>query len=245
MHNTTHSYDALEIAVPGTGYKYILIFSLVYNTLFTFETTTRLITCPSKRHFFSSLLNLIDVGSVVAYLVFTFLSRYNDLSNELDKVLNFSGTLVIFQGFRFYRLERFCERLRLILLSLDQSKSMLCLLTTILAMTALIFAALIHIVELTENTHFNDPITCFYWAIITMTTVGYGDVRPQTDGGKLVASVCATIGLLLLSMPIAIVANDFSDLYTQYKARNNYEKQTSKRNQQPVHSWKVATISQN
>jgi hypothetical protein len=65
LHNTTHSYDALEIAVPGTGYEYILIFSLVYNTLFTFETIARLITCPSKRHFFSSLLNLIDVGSAL------------------------------------------------------------------------------------------------------------------------------------------------------------------------------------
>jgi len=236
LHNTTHSNDVLEIAVPDTGYEYVLIFSFVYNTVFTFETIMRLITCPSKRHFFSSLLNLIDVGSVVAYLVFAFLSTCNDLSDEFVKVLEFSGTLVIFQGFRFFRLERFCERLRLMLLSLDQSKSMLFLLTTILAITALIFAALIHIVELKENTHFNDPITCFYWAIITMTTVGYGDVRPQTDGGKLIASVCATIGLLLLSMPIAIVANDFSDLYTQYKARNNYEKQTSKRNHPPVHA---------
>ena len=245
MHNTTHSDDALEIAVPDTGYKYVLIFSFVYKTVFTFETIIRLITCPSKRHFFSSLLNLIDVGSVVAYLVSAFLSTSNDLSDELVKVKEFSGALAIFQGFRFYRLERFCERLRLILLSLDQSKSMLCLLTTILAITALIFAALIHIVELKENTHFNDPITCFYWAIITMTTVGYGDVSPQTDGGKLIASVCATMGLLLLSMPIAIVASDFSDLYTQYKARNNYEKQTSKRNQQPVHTWKVVTISPN
>ncbi|CAG2254352.1 KCNC1 [Mytilus edulis] len=75
----------------------------------------------------------------------------------------------------------------------------------------IIFGITIHIVEM--NGPFTDPISSFYWALITMTTIGYGDIYPITKYGQILASVCATFGLFLLSMPIAVVANTFTDLY--------------------------------
>ncbi|CAC5423626.1 KCNB1 [Mytilus coruscus] len=60
------------------------------------------------------------------------------------------------------------------------------------------------------------PISSFYWALITMTTIGYGDIYPKTKCGQILTSVCGTFGLFLLSMPIAVVANTFTDLYKRY-----------------------------
>ena len=57
----------------------------------------------------------------------------------------------------------------------------------------------------------------FYWAIITMTTVGVGDVVPATDLGKLTGQVCAVVGILSIAFPVPIVVSNFNYLYTQDK----------------------------
>jgi hypothetical protein len=61
-----------------------------------------------------------------------------------------------------------------------------------------------------------------------MTTIGYGDIYPHTTAGQIVAAACATVGLFLLSMPIAVVANTFTDLYNRYSERNCHMEQQIK-----------------
>ncbi|XP_052075038.1 potassium voltage-gated channel protein egl-36-like [Mytilus californianus] len=191
--------------------NWIGVVTHVCNVIFTLETTLRLATCPCKLEFFRSFLNIVDIMSVFGYFAHIIVSAFPD-SNE--SVFIFSYALVILRGFRFFRLERFIEGLRIMLLSIKQSKKMLSLLILVLLISAIIFGITIHIVEM--NGPFTDPISSFYWALITMTTIGYGDIYPKTKYGQILASVCATFGLFLLSMPIAVVANTFTDLYKRY-----------------------------
>ncbi|XP_052075039.1 potassium voltage-gated channel subfamily C member 3-like isoform X1 [Mytilus californianus] len=191
--------------------NWIGVVTNVCIVIFTLETSLRLATCPCKFNFFLSFLNVVDIVSVVGCFAHVIVDAFPD-SN--DAFFTITYALVILQGFRFFRLERFIEGLRIMLLSIKQSKKMLCLLSLILLISSIIFGMTIHIVEM--NGDFADAINSFYWAIITMTTIGYGDIYPKTKCGQIIASVCATFGLFLLSMPIAVVANNFTDLYKRY-----------------------------
>jgi len=60
---------------------------------------------------------------------------------------------------------------------------------------------------------FPDIVQAFWWAIVTMTTCGYGDKIPQTPGGKLLGCVSMLCGILLIALPVAIVGRNFQDAY--------------------------------
>eukprot|EP00397_Hematodinium_sp_SG-2012_P023499 GEMP01024416.1.p1 GENE.GEMP01024416.1~~GEMP01024416.1.p1 ORF type:complete len:478 (+),score=90.39 GEMP01024416.1:176-1609(+) len=62
---------------------------------------------------------------------------------------------------------------------------------------------------------FPNIVETFWWAIVTMTTVGYGDKTPQTAAGKLVGSVSMLCGILLIALPVAIVGRNFQEAYEQ------------------------------
>ena len=52
-----------------------------------------------------------------------------------------------------------------------------------------------------------------YWALITLTTVGYGDISPSTDGGRAVCCICAILGVFSIAMPMAVIGNNFNSEY--------------------------------
>ena len=89
----------------------------------------------------------------------------------------------------------------------------LLLLTMTVSMGMLIFAGLAYALEKDEpdTTFYTLPQT-LYWAIITMTSTGYGDIAPTTAPGKLVASFCCICGTLCITLPIPIIVANFNRL---------------------------------
>ena len=80
-------------------------------------------------------------------------------------------------------------------------------------MGMLIFAGLGYALEKDEpDTMFYTLPQTLYWAIITMTSTGYGDISPRTSAGKLVASLCAICGVLCITLPIPIIVANFNRL---------------------------------
>merc|ERR1719379_3318572 len=63
----------------------------------------------------------------------------------------------------------------------------------------------------------------FWWALVTMTTVGYGDRYPKSYEGKLVASVTMIFGILLIALPMAIVGNKFQEVYLENMIKNGHK----------------------
>ena len=221
MSKNTSDHDVKERLTDGDNSLEVV--THICNIIFTLETGVRLITCPRKFEFFKSFLNVIDVISVIGYVIFIIIILVPQSGSHFDGVFLFIYSLIILRGFRFFRLERFFEGLRLMLLSIRQSVRMLCLLVLILLITSIIFGITIHVTEIeVVESGFSDPISCIYWAIITMTTIGYGDKYPKTSSGQVIASACATFGVFVLSMPVAVVANTFTDLYSRYTLQRNH-----------------------
>ena len=99
---------------------------------------------------------------------------------------------------------------------LSSYRELLFLFMVVLVFTSLL-GPLVFLVEYTADGNVNDMFTSFWWATITMTTVGYDDNYPITFGGRIMDIVCAVIGVLILAMPIGILVSSFNDKHLNYK----------------------------
>jgi hypothetical protein len=152
----------------------------------------------------------VDVGALVPfYLQFVI----NAADMERFRIL------IMFRLLRIFRLFRFSYRLQIMVLALKGSLHELGLLLLILAISVVFFSTLVYYADGGDvDTKFVNIPTSFWWAIITLTTVGYGDDTPITWPGRIVGSVCALWGVLMITLPISIVNSNFSLYYAHAKA---------------------------
>lgn len=75
-----------------------------------------------------------------------------------------------------------------------------------------------------QSSHFTSIPDAFWWAIVTMTTVGYGDMHPITVAGKLVGSACAVTGILCLALPVPVIVSNFMYYYQRAVANDKKDR---------------------
>lgn len=219
------TYNNRNIALLGSTRDILAIEILHYicTLFFSLELLLRVVVCPSRKEMFKNWLNIVDVIIVISLLV-SFAMTVSD-SNLYITNRSMMMTYLVARGFivlrllRLFRFARHFTGLKVVYLALRASLKELGLLCLTFFITTSLFGALIYYMEFYVSSDIDNVLVGIWWATVTLTTVGYGDIVPTAPGGFVLGGICAMCGLLLLSMPIAIIATNFNNYYNQNKVR--------------------------
>jgi hypothetical protein len=118
--------------------------------------------------------------------------------------------------------------MKMLKLSLLKSKNEILLFITVLTSFAFIFGSCVYWAEFLNPDTYPNIFIGIWWAFVTMTTVGYGDFYPKTTSGYVVGVLTSMFGMVLLAMPIATIASNFSKIYDCYIYRKIHLKRGHK-----------------
>lgn len=182
---------------------------------FTLEFLLRFISSPSKVEFSKSFLNIIDFVAIVPFFVNLAMAGAKPGGTPPFAVLR---VFRLVRVFRIFKLSRHSRGLQILGKTFKASIQELCLLVFFLSLGLVLFSSAIYIAENlypNPNTKFVSIPASFWYVIITMTTVGYGDMAPEGAWGKLVGGTCAIMGVLVLALPVPVIVANFKHYYKQ------------------------------
>ncbi|XP_040165081.1 potassium voltage-gated channel protein Shaw-like isoform X1 [Anopheles arabiensis] len=190
----------------------------VCNAWFTFEIMVRFISSPSKLRFITSSVNIIDYIATLSFFIDLILQRFASHLENAD-ILEFFSIIRIM---RLFKLTRHSSGLKILIQTFRASAKELTLLVFFLVLGIVIFASLVYYAERIQiNPHndFNSIPLGLWWALVTMTTVGYGDMTPKTYIGMFVGALCALAGVLTIALPVPVIVSNFTMYYSHTQAR--------------------------
>lgn len=215
--NASSSYEKRS----GRENRYLAMGEYVCITWFTLEYIIRIWACPSKFDFLWSPLNWIDLLSILPFYI-SLAIQESSRAEAFDTVGRVIQVFRIMRVLRILKLARHFTGLQSLGYTLQRSYKELGLLVLFLAIGVLLFSSICYYCEKDlENTKYNSIPATFWWAAVSMTTVGYGDMTPTTVWGKLVASLCCVCGVLVIALPNPVIVNNFIEYY-QVSLKNNF-----------------------
>ena len=211
-----------EAEYPGAvkGLKFLNHFTIIF---FTVEYIVRLCCAPKKCKFLSQPMNIIDLVAIIPFYM-TFALDFMENWHIIGKAGKLIRLVKMLRVLRIFKLVRHFAGLQALLYTLNQSYKELGLLMLLVFEAVLTFASLIYFAERNNDDESDKGawsfLDCFWWGVMTITTVGYDDRSPTTFLGKIVGGCCALIGIFLLTLPIPIVVNSFAVYYKNRIWRN-------------------------
>ncbi|XP_032444647.1 potassium voltage-gated channel subfamily D member 2 [Xiphophorus hellerii] len=200
-----------RVKVLSCGELYALAFFCLDTAcvmIFTVEYLLRLLAAPSRYRFVKSVMSVIDVVAIMPYYIGLVMTDNEDVSGAFV-------TLRVFRVFRIFKFSRHSAGLRILGYTLKSCASELGFLLFSLTMAIIIFATVMFYAEKGSGSKFTSIPAAFWYTIVTMTTLGYGDMVPKTIMGKLFGSVCSLSGVLVIALPVPVIVSNFSRIYHQ------------------------------
>ena len=201
------------------------ILETVCIVYFTVEFLLRFIFCPNKLRFLFNFFTIVDILSLVCMYTVLLLYNINSKNKYTNTYVDVINCLQVVRVFRFFRLVKDVTGFRVLIFSVKTSWRELLLLLLYIVMLVTIFASLAYYCE---RDNMGSILRAAWWAIVTMTTVGYGDIAPKSALGRLVGAGCALSGVLLIAVTVPVFVNNFLLFYEhskildqQINARNN------------------------
>ncbi|MFH1809902.1 MAG: ion transporter [Pseudomonadota bacterium] len=194
-------------AAFGEQFRYLEWF---FTALFTVEYGLRLLSAPRPLRYARSFFGVIDLLAVLP----TYLSLFFVGSHYMMVV----RSLRLVRVFRVFKLGQYVGQARVLGQALRQSRHKITVFVVTVLTVVIIVAALMYVIEGPESGFDNLP-RAMYWAIVTLTTVGYGDIAPRTALGQLLASVVMFLGYAIIAVPTGIVSVELANAQKSVEAR--------------------------
>lgn len=172
-----------------------------FTLLFTAEFLARLVCIDRPRRYVLSFYGVIDLLSVAP----TYLAVLVPGLHALIDV----RILRLLRIFRIFKLSRYASEMQHLRTAIAASRRKILVFLGFVLMVVLVMATLMYVVEGAANGYTSIPVA-MYWAVTTMTTVGFGDITPKTDLGRLIASLMMLLGWGVLAVPTGIVTAEMS-----------------------------------
>lgn len=184
--------------------RYRTVFDAVewfFTALFTLEYLARLAAVRHQMRYARSFFGIVDLIAVLpSYLALFFPGLHALIDVRILRLL---------RVFRIFKLTEYVAEYQALGEALAASRRKILVFLSAVLMIVLVFGTILYVVEGPAN-GFTDIPTSIYWAISTVTTVGFGDITPKTDFGRFVASVMMLIGWGTLAVPTGIVTAEMT-----------------------------------
>ena len=191
-----------SISVFHDNYRYLFdIIEWIITILFSIEYTLRIIVVKKPLKYVTSFYGIIDLLSILPqYLSFFFVS-----SGSLAAL----RALRLLRVFRILKLTHFVGESNSMVKALVRSKTKILVFMFSVVVLCVIFGTIMYMVE-DDKSGFTSIPHSVYWCIVTLTTVGYGDIAPSSPLGQFIASVIMVLGYGIIAVPTGIVSAEFT-----------------------------------
>lgn len=192
--------DSVQAVHQAYG-SMLLVMEWIFTLLFTAEYIARLLCVRKPLRYARSFFGLIDLIAVLpTYLAFFFPGLHALLDVRVLRLL---------RVFRVFKLTAYVTEYQFLGRALAASGRKILVFLSAVLMLVLIMGTVMYVVEGPANGYTSVP-TSVYWAITTVTTVGFGDISPMTDLGRLIASFLMLMGWGILAVPTGIVTAEMA-----------------------------------
>jgi len=178
------------------------------NIIFTAEYIVRVMVVKNKKDYIFSMMGVIDFLSILSFYIGIFTPE--------AKYLMIIRLFRLLRVFRILNMMDYMDDGHYILQSLRSSSRKIYIFLMFITIIVVVLGALMHIIEGGKNGFHNIPVS-IYWAVVTITTVGYGDISPVTPLGKLLSVVLMLCGYSIIAVPTGIVSSQMRECKNKAK----------------------------
>jgi voltage-gated potassium channel len=192
--------DSVPVWHEQYGHVFMVL-EWIFTVLFTIEYILRLICLRQPLRYVFSFIGIIDLLAIVPSYLSIFLAGAQSL-------LVFRA-LRLLRVFRIFKLTHFLSEMRFLGGAIRGSLRKISIFMMVVLALVIILGSIMYLVEKGQN-GFNSIPDSIYWAIVTITTVGYGDISPVTPLGKFVASIIMLMGYGIIAVPTGIITTEMA-----------------------------------
>ena len=188
--------------IDAKYHNFLNIAEWIITILFTLEYMARIITVKKPIKYITSFYGIVDLLSTIPkYLSIIFAGTHSLVALRALRLLRI---------FRILKLARFIGESTNLIRALKASRAKILVFLSFVLILCIILGTLMYLVESNEESGFTSIPRSVYWAIVTLTTVGYGDIAPVTSLGQLIASVVMLLGYAIIAIPTGIVSSEMT-----------------------------------
>ena len=205
-------FDSVPDIHAGYGERFLRL-EWLFTMFFTIEYSVRIWSSPNRKAYIFSAFGIIDLLAILPTYIALFVPEAAPLI--IVRMLR------ILRIFRILRLLEFIAEANILAAALLASSRKIFLFFSMMIILMTIFGCLMYVLEGSENGFDNIPVS-IYWAVVTMTTVGYGDMVPVTTAGRVVSALGMLMGYAIIAVPTGIITAELaSEMNTRHGIARN------------------------